>query len=102
MLKETKMYIIKRKFLVQQAYMWYGLLFNGPMIMYIFWKSAEVKWVASLLMLVGFISIATLAYIWFHYFYPVELEYLSNLNPEWRALREETSGPQHLNPKKDE
>jgi hypothetical protein len=90
MLKETKIRIIKQKILVQQAYMFYGLLFNGPMIVYIFWKSTEVKWIASLLILIGFAAIVFLTYVWFHYFYPVELEFSSNLNPEWRKLMENT------------
>lgn len=79
--------IIKLKLLAQQAMMWYGLLINGPMIAYIFYKTSEVKWIAAICLVIGFIVISTITIIWYKYFLPSELEFNSKLNPEWIALR---------------
>jgi hypothetical protein len=81
--------IVKLKFLIQQSYVWYGLIFQGPMMAYIFYKTSEIKWLAILSMIVGLILILTISCVWYKYFTPIEMEFNSNLNPEWRALREE-------------
>ena len=78
---------IKLKLLAQQAMMWYGLLINGPMIAYIFWRTSEVKWLAAICLAIGFIAITSITIIWYKYFLPAELEFNSKLNPEWNALR---------------
>lgn len=68
--------------------MWFGLLMQGPMTAYIFYKQSEIKWLAITCLIVGPIFLIILAYFWYKYFTPIELEFNSKLNPEWRALRE--------------
>ena len=86
---ETKIKIVKFKFLVQQSYMWFGLLMQGPMMAYLFYKESTLKWAAVLCLVFGPIFLIILAYIWYKYFTPIELEFNSKLNPEWVSLREE-------------
>jgi uncharacterized membrane protein YqjE len=80
--------IIKLKLLAQQAMMWYGLLINGPMIAYIFYKTSDIKWLAAICLAIGFLVIATITIIWYKYFLPAELEFNSRLNPSWNAILE--------------
>lgn len=84
-----KLKIIKLKMLAQQAMIFYGLLINGPMIAYIFWKTSEIKWLAAICLAIGFIAITSITIIWYKYFLPAELEFNSRLNPEWNALRQQ-------------
>jgi len=87
--KNTRIKIIKFKYLVGQSYQWYGLLINGPMVAYIFYKSSDIKWLALAAILGGLIMIAIIAIIWYKYFAQAELEFNSNLNPSWRKLLED-------------
>ena len=74
----NKKNIVKFKFLVQQSYVWYSLIFQGPMMAYIFYKTTEIKWLAILLIVFGLISLFLISYIWYKYFIPAELEFNSN------------------------
>ena len=63
-----KLKLIKLKLIAQQAIMWYGLLINGPMIAYIFYKTSEVKWIAGVCLLCGFGLISMISILWYKYF----------------------------------
>lgn len=83
-----KLKLIKLKLIAQQAIMWYGLLINGPMIAYIFYKTSEVKWIAGVCLLCGFGLISMISILWYKYFLSEELEFNSRLNPSWNQLLE--------------
>jgi hypothetical protein len=88
---DSKESIVKLKLLISQAYQWYGMLFNGPLIVYSAWKLTPNdgffnKQMFLLLLFVGVIALGSFTIWYFRTIYPVELEYCFRASPQWKEL----------------
>jgi len=88
----NKIDFVRLKLFVSQAYQWYAMLFNGPMIIYASWKlTPEVgffnRQTFIIVVILGMIILAGITFVYFKYIYPVELAYCFKVSPEWQELK---------------
>ena len=91
--ESLKLRIVKLKTFISQAYQWYGMFFNGPMIVYAAWKLTPEtgffnRQMFLIVISIAIISLLAFTFIYFKYLYPTEIELCFHISDKWQKMGE--------------